>query len=1471
MAFGDRSPSLKRAGSVMSALFLVLMIFVSALPVSAAPSRPRRQQPRTGESKSRKSKSQNLSKITARRGSPVAREAGDRESAGRGARHGKRAARSERTDQPAEAVQAELEKRLPKGATELPIERYFEAKEQMKNMQRYSTAEGALLPAENETGESDQAVLARTNGASLSAGSTSGVLGTWQSLGPGNVGGRTRAIIIDPVTPDTMYAAGVAGGIWKTTNAGASWSPLDDFMANIAVTALVFEPGNSSVIYAATGEGFFNADAVRGAGIFKSTDAGATWTRLASTNTVDFQFVNDIVVSNVNAQHIYAATRTGVWRSLDGGATWAMILNVPTVAPSATGVRGATDLAMRTDQATDYLFVAAGTAFNPGEPASHIYRSTDAANATVVPTGTTPNAGSFTDVYSESGMGRTSLAIAPSNQNTIYAMADTSNSGNYNLGLLGVFRSTSSGDAGSWTTQVRNTSANKQDTLLLSNPVNAVFVECGFSPTNNFINQGWYDNVLAVDPTDENKVWAGGTDLFRSDNGGVNWGVASYWWFQGNGTPPNNGDPQLVHADNHAIVFHPNYNGTTNQTMFAGDDGGIYKTDNAKDGNVGYVNGTTPSGGTVTSSSPICGNEFTPGGFYTVPSPVIWGPLNNGYAVTQFWPGAVYPNGTTYFGGTQDNGTNRGTDANGPNQWERILGGDGGYAAVDFNNTNILYAENTGNTFQKSTNGGASFVAARTGISGDTFPFTSVFRMDPNNSARVWYGGRFMWRTDNSAANWTRTSDAQQTGGSITAMAIAPGNSNIVMDGAASGQIRRTTVATTATSTSVLNSTWLQSFTPRGNGFGGISWVEYDPSNTSIVWATVSNFNSASSGNGFGHVFKSADGGATWTLVDGSQTPGNINAIPDIPAWSVVIDPSNGQRAYVGTDLGVFVTLDGGANWAKETTGFSNAVVKSLEIKNVGGVSTIYAFTHGRGAFKVAIPASCATVPGSPIAVGSAGGATNVSVTSASGSCTWNAVANDSWIHVTGGVSGAGSGTVNVNVDQNTTGSSRSGTLTVAGQTVTIFQRALPVITWSNPADIIYGTGLDGTQLNATANTPGTFTYTPAAGTVLGKGPHNLHVDFAPTDTTNYDATSKDVSLNVLSAVLNVSMTASRNPGAVEQNLTYNVTITNTGDASATTVQLTDTIPSGPTFTSVTSSQGSCSYDLGLRTVTCNLGTIAAAGTATAAITIKPRSEGTLNNTAGVTAGQWDPATGNSSASVNGLPAVKFVDLQVQKTASANPIFAGQNVTYTITVKNVSTPFSATAVSLTDILPASMNFVSATTSQGSLVTPPVGSNGTVTANIGTLAPNAIATVTITVSSTGSGVVANSATATSTEAESTPANNTGSASVTVNNAALQKVLLAKQVLTGGCENTTGNVYLTGPAGPGGVTVSLSTTSLAGVTVPASVFIPAGQTVSPAFNVTTSPVATKQVGTVNATSGTTVSRGLTINVGSGSCPP
>jgi uncharacterized repeat protein (TIGR01451 family) len=543
----------------------------------------------------------------------------------------------------------------------------------------------------------------------------------------------------------------------------------------------------------------------------------------------------------------------------------------------------------------------------------------------------------------------------------------------------------------------------------------------------------------------------------------------------------------------------------------------------------------------------------------------------------------------------------------------------------------------------------------------------------------------------------------------------------------------------------------------------------------------------------------------------------------------------------------------------------------------------------------VLLPNSCATYtpPASTdlsvaAATGAYGGTVNLSATLTSGGSPVNGKSIDftlngnsvgsgttdaSGVATVSGVSLAG---INAGSYPNAVGASfagDSGYTSSSGTNSLTVNKATPVITWSNPSDIVYGTALGGTQLNATADTPGSFVYAPAAGTVLSSGNgQNLHADFTPTDASNYNNASKDVSINVLSAVLNVSMTADRNPAPVGLNFNYKPVITNTGNAPATSVVLTDVLPALVTFTAATSSQGSCSYTLATNTVTCNLGTINNGSSANVQITVKPRDEGTLNDTASVTAGQWDPATGNSSASVNGLPAQKQVDLSVSMSNAPDPVFVGQTTVYTMVVKNNSTVIGATGVVLSDSLPASMTFVSATTSQGSLITPPVNSSGIVTANIGSLGVGATATVSVTVKSTASGLITNTSTVSGNETDTNAGNNSASRVTTVKDAALLKVLLAKQVLTGGCENTTGNVYLTGPAAPGGVTVPLSTSALSGVTAPASVFIPAGQSVSPAFNVTTSPVATKQVGLVIAGSGPgSVSRGLTVNVGSGSCPP
>jgi hypothetical protein len=151
--------------------------------------------------------------------------------------------------------------------------------------------------------------------------------GSWTWLGPGNIGGRIRALAIHPTVPATMFAGSVGGGIWKTTDGGAMWAPVDDFMANLAVSTIVFTPGSPSIMYAGTGEGFYNADGIRGAGIFKSTDGGATWAQLPFASPSQLHYVNRIAASP-DGGTILAATRTGIYRSTDGGTTLTSQLGV---------------------------------------------------------------------------------------------------------------------------------------------------------------------------------------------------------------------------------------------------------------------------------------------------------------------------------------------------------------------------------------------------------------------------------------------------------------------------------------------------------------------------------------------------------------------------------------------------------------------------------------------------------------------------------------------------------------------------------------------------------------------------------------------------------------------------------------------------------------------------------------------------------------------------------------------------------------------------------------------------------------------------------------------------------------------------------------------------------------------------------------------------------------------------------------
>lgn len=152
--------------------------------------------------------------------------------------------------------------------------------------------------------------------------------GQWVPLGPNAVGGRIRAIAIDPANTDRLFLGSVSGGIWKSTDGGASWNPVNDFMGNLSISSLVFSPGDSNIIYAGTGEGFYNMDAVRGAGIFRSTDGGTTWQQMPATDPAldpAWYYVNRIAIDPLDGNRLLAATEGGLYLSTDAGTSWTMV------------------------------------------------------------------------------------------------------------------------------------------------------------------------------------------------------------------------------------------------------------------------------------------------------------------------------------------------------------------------------------------------------------------------------------------------------------------------------------------------------------------------------------------------------------------------------------------------------------------------------------------------------------------------------------------------------------------------------------------------------------------------------------------------------------------------------------------------------------------------------------------------------------------------------------------------------------------------------------------------------------------------------------------------------------------------------------------------------------------------------------------------------------------------------------------
>ncbi|MBI3207403.1 MAG: hypothetical protein HYZ37_00700 [Candidatus Solibacter usitatus] len=854
------------------------------------------------------------------------------------------------------------------GGQDLPLEKYEIAREHAARMPVFSFAHNRRLT--------------KTEARAAAAD-----LGGWASLGPSNQGGRTKVLIIHPNNHDIMYAGSTTGGIFKTTDGGQNWAALADLMPSLGIGAMAFHPNDPETLFAGTGFWFSTisgtnvyGSAVRGAGIYKSTDGGATWNKWGNPDPVQFRYVNRIHVSRNNPDRMYAATWSGVWKSVDGGQSWTVSLR------PATSTTGCQAMVMRTDVDTDYLFAACGT--SPAENPA-IYRIKDAAAGNT-----------WEQVHKPAGMANTTLAIAPSNPSIIYALSASfeTDKPEWRNGLLAVFRSTANGDAGTWDARVTNQDPVVINKALLSSNASA-FVGVCLPGSPSFGSQGWIHNAIAIDPQDPDRVYVAGIDIYRSDDGGANWGIASFWQAADG--------PQGAHADVLNLVYHPGFDGSGNQTLYVASDGGIYRTKNSRAALATGLNG----------------------GCFPYRNEVAWQPLHNGYTTIQFYTGAVYPGGFSYFGGAQDNGTFRGTEG-GKGVWTKLNGGDGMAVLLDPINPNNLYLSTQGFGFRRSTNGGRTFTSGTSGVSDAGLAFVTPVAMDPANPQRLWTGGYRFWTSINGAVSWTAASIVNPTAqGSVSFVAVSAADPNRVLFGTSQGYVYRSRAARESDDATV----W-ESSRPRA---GFLSGLAFDPTNADIVYATYSQFNAAANQS---HVYRSTDGGATWQGIDGSGE----NGIPDIPVLCIVADPVDGRQLYIGTDIGVFVSTDGGANWMRDAGPFANVVTETLILNRDTGVTRLYAFTFGRGAWRTDLPNTgtpCAYEIDDPEDPPAFGGTFSLNVRTSDG-CRWSALPVGTFVDIGSPASGTGSGKLTYTVPLSTATARRRAGIEIQDRSFSVMQGA---------------------------------------------------------------------------------------------------------------------------------------------------------------------------------------------------------------------------------------------------------------------------------------------------------------------------------------------------------------------------------------------------------------------------------------------
>ena len=831
----------------------------------------------------------------------------------------------------------------------------------------------------------------------------------WTSLGPsaarlqfngtyytGMDSGRITAIRVDPRTANTVYLATSGGGVWKTTNFDATdptWQPITDNLGSLAIGAMDLAPGNPDTVFIGTGDAFDQ----KGGQILKSVDLGATWgapVSLGSASSVagipvTAAEVRDLRVDPANANILLATSDVGLWRSTDGGASFNLIDLPNTTSPV---LESTWDLAYLGNVGGVSQWLVSGVYACPGPGvlpplaasgaatcagggignAGDVWLSTDA-GATWTSrraAGVLPTLGSLGD-YGRIALGVGAPAADPATT-TVYAEAGSINE----LASKTVALLKSVNGGATWSVVGTPLTAN------LSNPTTASS-DCNTLDMGH--GQSWYNLAVAVDPGNSDRALVGGNLCSaRTLDGGASWQLVSHWLPSSGLSQTARGALPYVHADWHtaaAVSIGPKF------MLLAGTDGGLfvsYDVFSAVQPNL--VNWSFPDAGLAThlayslgSGDPVLGN----------PS-VLWT-------------------------GLQDNGTrwrlsenNLVADLN-VNIYDQLIGGDGiGDAmASDPAGRNMTYwaSVNGSRRFCKPSKKDCSksthFEANGTEVanwksanftlpSGDGNPFFIRYSPTFDSAGSVVSCSNLnTWRLATSA-NDVLSSAVRLTPSGMVVAGVARASRGLVYAmpiptttlGGLPARVYGLPLSNGASALLIDNGVATQ-FVPAASVIqvdvsGTLHQLifitsvaiprdpsHFGPPDPTKVWFVTSSAELTQASvpvpPAVGHVFKTVDGGATWTAFHGNGTGLDL---PNVPVFVLRFDPNDptDQIIYAGTELGLYRSTDAGQTWARYGTGLPMVRVTDLNIARNSSVLRVS--TYGRGLWEVYPTSEAAAAPG---------------------------------------------------------------------------------------------------------------------------------------------------------------------------------------------------------------------------------------------------------------------------------------------------------------------------------------------------------------------------------------------------------------------------------------------------------------------------------------------------------------------------